>query len=176
VFNQGKKEKSESFRNTFIIYPLIKKIFRDFDRLRRTHGSSCEHACMLLTGDAGSGKSALIDYYQSLNPPSFSEGRYHHPVLVSRIPSKPTLETTINGLIKDLGQAGSSRRRMRNNAMSLTDSLILNLKSCGTELIIINEFQELIEFQDGKRFHEIANRLKYLNEEAGISIAIASMP
>ena len=102
----------------------------------------------------------------------------HIPVLVSRIPSKPSLESTIIELLKDLGHFGSFRHKKRTilQDQELTETLITHLNNCGTELIIINEFQELIEFKSGRNRQEIANRLKYINEEAQIPIVLVGMP
>jgi len=176
TLNQHQEEKLNSFITTFIAHPILNTILNDFDRLRYNHKLGGEQQCMLLTGDTGTGKSSVISHYQSLVKSQFINDKLHKPLLVSRIPSKPTLETTMIELLKDLGQFGSCNKKTRNNDQKLTESLIKLLKQCGTELIIINEFQELIEFQSGQKRNEIANRLKYINEEAKIPIVLAGMP
>lgn len=93
---------------------------------------------------------AQVKQYKERHLPQFINGVMNHPVLVSRIPSNPTLESTLAELLKDLGQVGSTKRKLRVNGTRLTTSLIENLKTCGTELIIIDEFQELIEHNQGK--------------------------
>lgn len=107
---------------------------------------------------------AQVKQYKERHLPKFINGVINHPVLVSRIPSNPTLESTLAELLKDLGQVGSTKRKLRVNGTRLTTSLIENLKTCGTELIIIDEFQELIEHNQGKKRREIANRLKHIND------------
>ena len=176
MLTEPQVKKLNEFINIFIEYPLLTTILNDFERLRINHAFSGERQCMLLTGDTGSGKSSVINHYKSKYPAIHIDGIFRHPVLVSRIPSRPTLESTIAQLLSDLGQVGTANRKLRHNDFNLTDSLISNLKSCGTELIIINEFQELVESNQGKKRNEIANRLKYLNEEAGIPIVLVGMP
>ncbi|WP_259400154.1 TniB family NTP-binding protein [Pseudoalteromonas sp. SG41-5] len=176
MLTDKQKEKLNEFRDVFIEYPIISTVFNDFDRLRLGKGLTGEKPCMLLNGDTGTGKTALIKQYKERHLPQFINGVMNHPVLVSRIPSNPTLESTLAELLKDLGQVGSTKRKLRVNGTRLTTSLIENLKTCGTELIIIDEFQELIEHNQGKKRREIANRLKYINDEAGVSIVLVGMP
>ncbi|MCH2089138.1 MAG: TniB family NTP-binding protein [Pseudoalteromonas sp.] len=176
MLTDQQKERLNEFRNVFIEYPIITTVFNDFDRLRLGQGLAGEKPCMLLNGDTGTGKTALIKQYKERHLPQFINGVMNHPVLVSRIPSNPTLESTLAELLKDLGQLGSTERKLRINGTRLTTSLIKCLKTCGTELIIIDEFQELIEHNQGKKRREIANRLKYINDEAGVSIVLVGMP
>lgn len=176
MLTDKQKEKLNEFRDVFIEYPIITTVFNDFDRLRLGKGLSGEKPCMLLNGDTGTGKTALIKQYKERHLPQLINGVMNHPVLVSRIPSNPTLESTLAELLKDLGQVGSTERKLRVNGTRLTTSLIKCLKTCGTELIIIDEFQELIEHNQGKKRREIANRLKYINDEAGVSIVLVGMP
>ncbi|WP_369686271.1 TniB family NTP-binding protein [Photobacterium leiognathi] len=75
-----------------------------------------------------------------------------------------------------MGHFGSTYRKGISNDQSLTESLIRCLRSKNTELIIINEFQELVEFKSGKALNEIANRLKYISEEAQVPIVLVGMP
>ncbi|WP_259398831.1 MULTISPECIES: TniB family NTP-binding protein [unclassified Pseudoalteromonas] len=176
MLTDKQKEKLNEFRDVFIEYPIITTVFNDFDRLRLGKGLAGEKPCMLLNGDTGTGKTALIKQYKERHLPQFINGVMNHPVLVSRIPSNPTLESTLAELLKDLGQVGSTERKLRINGTRLTTSLIKCLKTSGTELIIIDEFQELIEHNQGKKRREIANRLKYINDEAGVSIVLVGMP
>ena len=174
--SDNNQRKLLSFIHCFVETPMAKMIFDDFDRLRYNQKFGGEQQCMLITGDAGCGKSSIINHYKQLYPDEIKAGFIHNPVLVSRIPSKPTLESTIIELLRDLGQFGSALRKSRSNDKSLTESLITCLRKCGTELIIINEFQELIENKTRDQRNQISNRLKFISEEAQIPIVLVGMP
>ena len=131
-------DKLKSFIECYVETPLLRIIQDDFDRLRYDKQFAGEPICMLLTGDSGNGKSALIRHYMAQFPEQHGHGFVRKPLLVSRIPSKPTLESTMVELLKDLGQWGSEYRLYRSSAESLTDALIKCLKRCETELIIID--------------------------------------
>lgn len=131
---------------------------------------------MLLTGDTGSGKLHLIDYYSKCFPSQQRRNVVTKRLLVSRIPSKLTLEQTITQLLTDLGQFSTEYRQGRSNELALTESLVKCLKICETELIIINEFQEMIEFKSLQDRQLIANRLKFISEETSIPIVLVGIP
>lgn len=178
MLTEAKKAKLNQFKSVFIEYPLVTTIINDFNKLRLYHDIAGEKPCMMLSGDTGCGKSALIKHYYESNPPYFSEGRRKVPVLLSRIPSNPSIESTLKQLLYDLGQFGAkSKKRLRHgNDLALAESLVEQLKLSGTEIIIIDEFQELVENNLGKKRRDIANQFKYLNDKAGISIVLVGMP
>ena len=165
-----------AFIECYVETPLLRSIQQDFDRLRFNKQFAGEPQCMLLTGDAGTGKSSLLRHYMAKSPGQVGHGFIRKPLLISRIPSKPTLESTMVELLKDLGQWGSEYRRNKSSAESLTEALIKCLGRCETELIIIDEFQELIENKTREKRNQIANRLKYISETAKIPIALVGMP
>lgn len=169
-------DRLRSFIECYVETPPLQSIQQDFDRLRYNKQFAGEPQCMLLTGDTGTGKSSLIRHYMSKSPEQMGHGFIRKPLLVSRIPSKPTLESTMVELLKDLGQWGSDYRRNKSTAESLTESLIKCLKRCETELIVIDEFQELIENKTREKRNQIANRLKYISETAKIPIVLVGMP
>ncbi|WP_434144771.1 TniB family NTP-binding protein [Photobacterium leiognathi] len=171
------KQQEQALREyigVFIESPIATTIMDDFERLRYNKHLGGEQQCMLLTGDTGSGKSRLIQEYKQRLCSNPNESSFS--LLVSRIPSKPSLPSTIIQLLKDMGHFGSTYRKGISNDQSLTESLIRCLRSKNTELIIINEFQELVEFKSGKALNEIANRLKYISEEAQVPIVLVGMP
>ncbi|MFT6915605.1 MAG: energy-coupling factor transporter ATP-binding protein EcfA2 [Motiliproteus sp.] len=164
------------FKNCFVEHPALTQVLEDFERLRANRRLGGEQQCMLLTGDTGSGKSHLINHYKERFQRRQVGDVMTCPLLVSRIPSKLDLEQTMIQLLHDMGQFGSEFRKRRTRDIGLTESLVKLLRLCETELIIINEFQELIEFKSAKDQQSIANRFKYISEEASVPIVIVGMP
>ena len=144
MLTEAKKVKLNQFKAVFIEYTIPKTIINDFDKLRLHHDLAGEKPCMMLSGDTGCGKSALIKHYYDNNPPHFADGRRKVPVLLSRITSNPSIESTLKQLLHDLGQFGakSSKRLKHGNEIALAESLVEQLKRSGTELIIIDEFHK----------------------------------
>lgn len=169
-------EQLQRFSDCFVMHPLVKDIFNDFDELRLNRLFQSDQQCMLLTGDTGVGKSHLVNHYKKSVLASQNYGRESMPVLVSRISSGKGLDATLTQMLADLDHFGSYQRRKRGYATDLRKKLVENLTKAQVELLIINEFQELIEFKTGLERQDIANGLKYISEEAKIPIVLVGMP
>ena len=174
----------DDFLSCFIEYPHIREIYDCFDRLRffqRRHtalsnSQGADVPCMLLSGDSGSGKSALINQYRKVTEASQDITSKNTPVLVVRIPEIPELEKLLAHMLNELGHFGAEYRLGRSKELGLTKALFKSLYYKKTELIIINEVQELIEYKTPKECTAISNRLKYISEESGVPLVFVGMP
>lgn len=176
ILSKADEEKLKSFVHCFIEPPLLREIQGNFDRLRYNKTLDAEPLFMSLTGEAGCGKSFLISHYKNKVNDDATEGFSRKTILVSRIPSKPSLESTMVELLKDLGQWGVHFVPGKRNAGNLTESLIKCLKRCETELILIDDFHELIENNTTENCNQIANRLKHISVTSKIPIVIVGLP
>ncbi|WP_299489836.1 TniB family NTP-binding protein [uncultured Shewanella sp.] len=169
-------EQLRRFSDCCIMHPAIKRIFNDFDELRQNQTLFSEPQCMLLTGDTGVGKSHLINNYKKK---VLASQRYSHdtvPVLLSRIHKGNNLDATLIQMISDLELFASHQRKKRGYAVDLTKMLVNSLVRAKVELLIINEFQQLIEFKSLQERQLIANALKFISEEARVPIVLVGMP
>lgn len=169
-------EQLKIFSDCFVAYPLVKDIFNDFDELRFNRKFQSDQQCMLLTGDTGVGKSHLINEYRRRTLASQNYGRETMPVLVSRISSGKGLDATLTQMLADLDHFGGHQQKRRGYRTDLRKKLVDNLTRAQVELLVINEFQELIEFKTGLERQHIANGLKYISEEAKVPIVLVGMP
>lgn len=71
--SNANEQKLRIFINCFIETPIAKMIFDDFDRLRFLQKLGGEQQCMLITGDAGCGKSSIINHYKQQYPDGTSQ-------------------------------------------------------------------------------------------------------
>ncbi|MBD1568030.1 TniB family NTP-binding protein [Aliivibrio sp. S10_S31] len=170
------KEQLINFNQCFIEYPIITHIYSIFDDLRMNQNLGAEPQCMLLLGDTGSGKSALINNYLLQQPSSNFSALNSLPILHTRIPRRVNNEQTMYQLLSDLRQSPPGSRRAKRSEIALAEGVVRALQRKKTELIIINEFQELIEFSSAKERQNVANTLKYISEEARVSIVLVGMP
>jgi hypothetical protein len=169
-------EQLRKFNDCIVEHTQIKTIFNDFDELRQNRKFQTDQQCMLLTGDAGSGKSHVINHYKKRVLASQTFSRSTMPVLVSRISKGKGLEATLIQVLSDLDLFGSSQRKRRGEKTDLTRKLIQSLIKAQVEILIINEFQELIEFKSRQERQHIANELKLISEEAKVPIVLVGMP
>lgn len=169
-------EKLQAFSNCFITYPAVEGVFNDFDELRFNRNIQSDPQCMLLIGDTGVGKNHLIKEYKKRTLASQNYGRTTMPILISRISSGKGFDATLTKMLVDLDHFGGYQISKRGFRTDLRKKLVDNLIKAQVELLIINEFQELIEFKTGIERQDIANGLKYISEEARIPIVLVGMP
>lgn len=176
ILTETQIEQLRQFNDCIVEHPQIKIIFNDFDELRQNRLFQMDQQCMLLTGDAGVGKSHIINHYRKRVLASQNYSRSTIPVLISRISKGKGLEATLIQVLADLNLFGSKQRKKPGYQTDLTKKLIECLVKAQVELLIINEFQELIEFKSRQERQHIANELKFISEEAKVPIVLVGMP
>lgn len=169
-------EQLRNFSDCIVMHPQIKTIFNDFDELRLNRKFQSDQQCMLLIGDTGVGKSHAITHYKKRVLATESYSRKTIPVLISRISRGKGLDATLIQMLADLELFGSSHIKKRGYKTDLTKKLVESLINAQVELLIINEFQELIEFKSLQERQQIANGLKFISEEAKVPIVLVGMP
>ncbi len=163
------------FSLCYIEHDHVKDIMGELDSLRARRLISKDQQCILITGEAGTGKSALIDHYKDKALASQLSCR-QTPILVTRISAKRDLDSTLVQMLHDLELFGTSQYKRRGFATNLEQKLVNALKRTKVELIIINEFQEILEYKSKQERQAIGNSLKYISEEAQVPIAFVGMP
>jgi hypothetical protein len=163
------------FSLCYIEHDHVKDIMDELDNLRARRLLSKDQQCILITGEAGTGKSALIDHYKAKALATQLSCR-QTPILLTRISAKRDLDSTLVQMLHDLELFGSSQRKRKGFATNLEQNLVNALKRTQVELIIINEFQEILEYKSKQERQAIGNSLKYISEEAQVPIAFVGMP
>lgn len=176
TFTELQLEQLRGFSDCIVMHPIIKEIFNDFDELRENRYFQSDQQCMLLTGDTGVGKTHLIKHYIKRVSMTQNSATNTIPVLVTRISSGKGLDATLIQLLQDSELFGSSQRKRRGYKTDLRKKVVETLIKAKVELLIIREFQELIEFKGVKERQDIANGLKYISEEAKVPIVLVGMP
>ncbi|WP_409439108.1 TniB family NTP-binding protein [Psychromonas sp. GE-S-Ul-11] len=173
---ESQLEQLRIFGDCIVIHPQIQVILNDFDELRLNRKFQSDQQCMLLTGDTGVGKTHIIKHYKKrvLATQNYSRGTM--PILVSRISNGKGLDATLIQILIDLELFGSSQRKKRGYQTDLTGKVIKSLIRAKVELLILNEFQELLEFKNFRDRQDVANTLKRISEEAKVPIVLVGMP
>ncbi|PMO60758.1 transposase [Vibrio breoganii] len=169
-------EQLKAYDNCFIEYPEITEIYSIFDQLRFNQSLGGEPESFLLTGETGSGKTALINNYLKRFEASSRSSWSTQTVLSTRIPSRVNEQSTLNKFLVDLNSKSGGRSTRRRNEIALGESVVRHLKRKSVELIIVNEIQELVEFSNADERQTIANTFKYISEESGVSFVLVGMP
>ncbi|MFL7037168.1 MULTISPECIES: ATP-binding protein [Vibrio] len=87
ILSELQIEQYTYFRECFLEYPQLTEIYNVFDRMVLNSCLGGEQESLLLTGDTGVGKTAMIDNYVARFAAKGSRWA-EMPVLKTRIPSK----------------------------------------------------------------------------------------
>ncbi len=136
-------------------------------------GGECE--CLLIKGEAGSGKTALIEQYLLSHPREELDHKTKIPVFSTSIPEKVTITKLAQHMLKDLGAPFHSSSR---NQIELFDRLSYLLKATEVELIIIDDFHRIAEQLKTKVKvnYDVADWLKMLISSTNIPVVSFGLP
>lgn len=155
-----------------IIYPRIAEVIEDFEITRVDGKYSIEAQCMFLMGEPGTGKSTLIKMYAKRFPPEYTDNGDVIRVFTAEIPPK----ATIKGVARNLLAGLHAPRPGKGDTMEMTERLIELLRNCKVELIILDEFQHLLQRSVKRNFEEIGDWIKSLINATRIPIVLVGMP
>ncbi|QBJ77877.1 TniB family NTP-binding protein [Aquitalea sp. USM4] len=136
---------------------------------RRTHGVG---GGVLLIGPSGAGKSTILQAYEAEYPRSFGAQRTQIPVLVTRVPSSPTVRSLAGAILEAMGD----RKSHRGTAPEKTTRLVEFIKHCGVEMLLLDEFQHLFYTPSVTAFRDVTDWLKNLLESTGLGMVGCGLP
>lgn len=148
------------------------------DCLRRSL-TAAEPFNAVLIGHAGTGKTTVCNAVLK-NLPRRIEARECKEVTVipafySEIPSPATIRGVASSLLGALGDVHPDR----GTAISLTHRVITQLKACKTRLILLDEFQHLLDKKRSQREEyrqDVSNWVKTLINKTHVPVVLVGMP
>ncbi|MBM7070679.1 TniB family NTP-binding protein [Shewanella sp. 202IG2-18] len=177
-----KQSKEEAIRSLsfFVATMQLKKILdamkiiREFSKI---NNYEVMPKCMLLTGEAGVGKTYFIKQYVDSYPrydisDDFGE-KTIVPVLYCELPKAKHPKPVVSQLLYKLGDP---LKGLKGDVRELTERLIHLLKETKTELIIVDEVQHAIETTNRNVIQEIGEWFKILINESRIPIVLVGVP
>lgn len=152
----------------YIEYGRVTKIFDNIETARQLFGYSIEPECFLVQGISGVGKSSIAEIYVADHPRRRTKSGVRVPVLHAIIPKPTTLKSVITHLLRVLGDplAGYG------NTTEKKDRLIKFLGECKVEIILLDEFQHLLDVDCSI----VSDWLKVLIEESKIPVILFGLP
>lgn len=155
----------------FVRYPRFKEMHREIKRCQDISKISLEPQCMSLEGESGAGKSTLVKDYASLFPRYETENGISIPVFYAEIPSPATVKGTASGLLEQLGDPGANKGTL----WSMNSRLVGLIKSCGVELVILDEFSNLIDTETNHVMNTVSDWLKMLIKQSGVPFLVVGI-
>ncbi len=161
----------ECSERVLVRYPMftiaVKRIPECFD----SYGTTAEPACCPIVGESGSGKTTIISHFASLYPRVDHRWGVEQPVLLAKIPARPTVKSLAETLLYKLGDPLWGR----GNTVSKSIRLRELLKHCGVRMLALDEFQHFVDVRQANIPNDVADWLKEQVEEAKLSIVVLGL-
>lgn len=166
------QEKVKFIENIVVESPQFKVIM---DRISECHQRSkytTEPRCLFITGGTGYGKTTIGKHYSKKYPRTVNDEGTTMPVLRSSIPSPASIKSMASWLLKELGDPLPDRGTIGQITMRLCGLI----GKCGVDLIILDEFQHMIDRDTEKVLISSADWLKQVLNETGVPMVLMGMP
>ncbi|MEC5207526.1 energy-coupling factor transporter ATP-binding protein EcfA2 [Vogesella perlucida] len=155
-----------------IRHPHFNTILAEMESCLEESDDYPEPQCMLVTGDTGVGKSRLLETFYSLHPRFINGDHTETPVLLASLP----LPATIAGFFTALLACLKAPYPDRGNIEYKHTRLIQLLSRSNTRMIILDEFQHLVERGTVRRIEVVADAIKSLINQTGLPFVLVGMP
>lgn len=157
--------------DTLIRYPRFKELHEDIKECQELSKVAGEPHCMALEGPTGAGKTTLIVDYAKQFPRYKTPGGVRIPVFYLEVPSPVTVKGLAEKMLEALGDPAAHKGTQ--TTMDLR--LVTFIKECKVELVILDDFQHLIDSEKQKILAKVSNWLKVLIKEAGVPFLVVGI-
>lgn len=165
-------ESSITLANSALIrYPRFKELHRDIRDCQEMSHLSDEPQCMALEGVTGAGKSTLIRDYISLFPRTEQPDGTRIPIFYIETPSPVTVKGMASTMLTYLGDPASQRGTL----CSMNFRLIKLMIDCKVELVVLDDFQHLIDKETNCILEQVSDWLKVLIKETNLPFLVVGL-
>ncbi|MCD4504171.1 TniB family NTP-binding protein [Chromobacterium piscinae] len=168
----GIREQLKKIDQIRVKTPTFKFVLNNMIRCFNESRDRMEPLCMIVTGESGVGKSTLIRAILDLYKPTEHEEFTEKPIIVASIPLPSTIKALYSELLMELGAGFPERGSIEEKRIKLLELL----RRCKTRLIILDEFQHLVERGTRQRIEAVADAIKTLINQSGIPIILVGVP
>ncbi|MDT5061707.1 MAG: hypothetical protein QOH63_2166 [Acidobacteriota bacterium] len=155
-----------------ISYPRLDNLLKKIAYSHKFSKASAEPQCLFVTGLQGVGKTTMYERYERMHLRAETEDGTIVPVLSSAIPVPATVKSLSTTLLEHIGDPAAERGTIINQTFRLKKLI----KACGVELIILDEFQHVIDRDSTKVLLTVSDWLKTLLNETKVPIILIGMP
>ncbi|WIG83712.1 TniB family NTP-binding protein [Photobacterium damselae] len=168
-----REDRISKAKKAFVSTPSVIKILRYMDRCRDLSDFDSEPTCMMVFGASGVGKTAVIKKYLSQNKPESEIRGDIIPVLHIELPDNAKPVDVARELVLEMGDPLALYDA---DLTRLTEKLTHLIPSVGVRLIIIDEFQHLVEERSNQVLTQVGNWLKMIINKTKCPIVLFGMP
>ena len=152
-------------------YPLFKTAIARIQSCFDSYEATAEPYCCPIVGESGSGKTTIISHFASQHPRIDHKEGVEVPVLLAKVPARPTVKSFAETLLYQLGDPLWSRGNTVGKSIRLRELL----KRCRVRLLALDEFQHFVDVRQASIPNDVADWLKEQVEEARLAIVVLGL-
>ncbi|HWS99700.1 MAG TPA: TniB family NTP-binding protein [Pyrinomonadaceae bacterium] len=156
----------------YISYPRLKEVEQKIAYCHEFSKMSAEPVNLLIQGETGTGKTTCLKRYEHRYPRYETEEGAIVPVISAAIPVPATVKSLVTKLLIGLGDPLAEKGTVVNQTLRF----LRLIKACDVQLIILDEFQHVIDRDSDKVLKTVSDWLKNLINESKIPIVLIGMP
>jgi hypothetical protein len=154
-----------------IEYPRFKELHREILQCQQISKLLGEPQCMSLEGITGAGKTTLVRTYADSFERIVTEAGVTIPVFYVEVPSPVTIRDLAQEALRQLGDPAYDK----GTRAALTIRLVELIKACGVELVILDDFQHLIDSETNHILAEVSDWLKVLIKKTNVPFLVVGI-
>ncbi|WP_059172005.1 TniB family NTP-binding protein [Bacillus sp. FJAT-27445] len=166
------KRRREHVKNIIVNHPSYSEILETLEEIHLFSTNSVESESLFLYGIPGVGKSTVLEKYRDQYPRQLINGCTIVPVLYNKVPVGATPKSLASSLLNSLGDPAYDK----GTETSQTERLLTFIQKCQVEMIIIDEFQHLIDRETKNVLNKASDWVKKFCDDVGVPIVLCGMP
>jgi hypothetical protein len=127
---------------------------------------------LAIVGESGTGKTSVLTNFREKYPPKRGSDGMEVPVLCASVPSAPTVKSLAGVMLAALGAPDCERGTENEKSRRLR----VLMKTTGTRMVMIDEFQHFYDRGTRRIMHHVADWLKLLIDDTRSTLVVAGLP
>ena len=166
-------EKLDFIDKLIIKYPKMNEILSKIDECKNSVEHSREPECIFLSGRPRSGKTIIMEHYMKQYPDTETDTVTIKPILYCRVPCPAYTGALLSALIQAIGDPFYAKQQSTTVKRQRLENF---LKKCKVQMIMLDEFQHLVDGNRQRVLMDSSDCFKLIISELRIPVLFVGLP
>lgn len=158
--------------DVLIEHAAFKAAVTRIDSFMKPGRQMIEPVGLAVLGLSGSGKSRVLETVYKQYPQNRQKNGLITPVIRVSVPSMPTVRSLAFHILTELDPG----EHLKSTEDQMTRRICILMKQCGTQMLMLDEFQHFYDKHSHKVWHRVADWLKVLIDATKCVLVVAGLP